>query len=196
MLNTLMSALFSPAQRASVVEAAPAAAPAVWNLEPAHTHISFSVRHLGLTHTPGIFKRFSSQLDFDEQHIEASSVSVEIDVASLDTAFDLRDEHLRGADWFDVQTHPKITFASTAVRHLGERRYVIDGNLTVRGITLPVSFDTTLIDRTVHPWTNGPVIGFEAQGSVSRAAYGMGAFPHALSDEVQLKIALEVMPKA
>lgn len=195
MLNTLLSVLLSPAPRASIVESAPAPAPAAWEIEPAHTHISFSVRHLGLTHTPGIFRRFSAELAFDEQRIEASSVAFHIDAASIDTALDIRDEHLRGADWFDVQSHPAITFSSTAVRPLADGQFFLDGNLTLRGITLPVSFNTTLIDRAVNPWTQGPVIGFEATASISRAAYGMGAFPNALSDEVRLKIALEVTRK-
>ncbi|HEY2401352.1 MAG TPA: YceI family protein [Steroidobacteraceae bacterium] len=201
MLNFLLPFVRTSLLKAAVIEpakafAASASAPAPWTIEPAHTHISFSVRHLGLTRTPGIFRHFDAQLAFDEQRIEASSVSFEIEAASIDTAFDVRDEHLRGADWLDVHTHPKIVFVSRTVRPAEGRQYVIDGDLTIRGVTLPASFETTLIDRAVNPWTLGPVVGFEATADISRSAYGMGAIPHALSDSVCLKIATEVARQA
>lgn len=178
--------------KAAVIESAPASTRADWAIEPAHTHIGFSIRHLSLTRTPGIFRRFDARLSFDDQCVEASSVSFEVDATSIDTAFDLRDEHLRGADWLDVQSHPMIVFVSHTVRHKEGRQYAIDGDLTIRGVTLPVSFDTTLIDRAVNPWTSSPVVGFEATAAISRRAYGMDAIPHALSDTVHLTIATEV----
>ncbi|WP_322040150.1 YceI family protein [Burkholderia diffusa] len=187
MLNFLPPLL----RNAAVVEPGSVARPA-WSFEAAHTHISFSVRHLGLTRTPGIFRRFDAQLAFDDEHIEASRVSFEIDAASIDTAFDLRDEHLRGTDWLHVHAYPKIVFVSRSVRLRDGRQYAIDGDLTIRGITLPALFDATLIDRAVNPWTRHSVVGFEATASVSRSAYGMDAIPHALSDDVRLKIATEI----
>ncbi|RKR45149.1 YceI family protein [Paraburkholderia sp. BL17N1] len=196
MLNILLPLLWTSLPKAAVIEPGTASARAPWTFEPAHTHISFSVRHLGLTRTPGIFRRFDAHLAFDDQRIEASSVSFEIDAASIGTAFDMRDEHLRGADWLDAQTHPKIIFGSRAVRRAEERQYVIDGDLTIRGITLPATFDASLIDRAVNPWTLGPVVAFEATASISRSAYGMDAIPHALADNVRLKIAAEVTRQA
>ncbi|SPO54627.1 YceI family protein [Pseudomonas sp. JV551A1] len=175
------------------VEASAALSSAVWTLDPAHTHIGFTVRHLGLTRTPGIFKRFSGQFAFDDLNIEASSGTFEVDAASIDTALDLRDEHLRGSEWFDVQAYPKIVFVSRAVRHIEGRQYVIDGDLTLRGITLPIAFNMTLIDRAVNPWTQAPVVGFEAVAGISRSAYGMSAFPGALSDEVRLAVSIELV---
>lgn len=178
--------------KAAVIESAAASTRAAWAIESAHTHIGFSVRHLGLTRTPGIFRRFDARLSFDDQRVEASSVSFEVDAASIDTAFDLRDEHLRDADWLDVQSHSTIAYVSHSVRHIDGRQYVIEGDLTIRGITLPVSFDATLIDRAVNPWTSSPVVGFEATAAISRRAYGMDAIPHALSDTIHLTIATEV----
>ncbi|GAB7549461.1 YceI family protein [Cupriavidus sp. 8B] len=166
--------------------------PIAWVLDPAHTHIGFSVRHLGLTSTPGVFKRFSAQLQFDDQRIDASSVSFEIDVASIDTALEVRDEHLRGADWFNTQAHPRAVFVSRAVRRREGADFVIEGDLTLRGVTLPVAFDAALRGRAVNPWTQAPVVGFSAVATISREAYGMGAFPAALSDEVRLKIEIEL----
>ncbi|WP_233808765.1 YceI family protein [Paraburkholderia sp. HP33-1] len=166
--------------------------PTAWAVDPAHTHIGFSVRHLGLTRTPGVFKRFVVQLWFADQNIEDSSVTFEVETASIDTALEMRDEHLRGADWFDVHTHPTAVFVSRIVRRDGNDRYVIEGELSLRGVTLPVTFDATLTGRAVNPWTQMPVVGFEAAATISRSAYGMGAFPMALSDGVQLKIATEL----
>lgn len=163
-----------------------------WVIEPAHTHIGFSVRHLGLTSTPGVFKRFAAQLRFDDQDIEASSVMFEVETASIDTALEIRDEHLCGADWFNAQAHPRAVFVSRAVRRADGDRYVIEGELTLRGVTLPVVFDAAFTGRAVNPWTQAPVVGFEAVAIISRGAYGMGAFPGALSDEVKLKIETEL----
>jgi polyisoprenoid-binding protein YceI len=163
-----------------------------WVAEPAHTHISFSVRHLGLTSTPGVFKRFSSRVCFDNQAIEASSVTFEVDTSSIDTALDMRDGHLRGPEWFDVENYPMATFVSSKVRAGDHNRYAIEGELTLRGITLPVTFEVELTGRATNPWTQAPVVGFEASATVSRSAYGMGAFPGALSDEVRIQIETEL----
>ncbi|MBB5497603.1 YceI family protein [Paraburkholderia sp. MM5384-R2] len=165
---------------------------AAWVLDPAHTHIGFSVSHLGLTRTPGVFKRFAAQLRFNDQNVEASSVKFEVETASIDTALEMRDEHLRRADWFDVDAHPNAIFVSHTVRRGDEDRYVIDGELSLRGVTLPVRFDATLTGRAINPWTQMPVIGFEAVATISRSAYGMDAFPAALSDGVRLKIGTEL----
>lgn len=163
-----------------------------WAIEPAHTHIGFSVRHLGLTSTPGVFKQFAAQVELDEDRLEDAKVNFEVEVASLDTALEIRDEHLRGADWFDAATHPKAVFASRAVRRTGEDTFVIEGDLTFRGIAQPVSFDAALTGRAVNPWSQKPVLGFEATGSISRSAFGMGLFPGALADDVRLSIQIEL----
>lgn len=172
------------------------ASTAIWEIEPAHTHIGFSVRHLGLTSTPGVFKQFSARVELDDRQIEASGVSFEVDVASIDTALEIRDEHLRGVDWFDVQAHPKAAFVSRAVRRLDGDRLVIEGDLTIRGVTQPVSFDAVLTGRAINPWSTAPVIGFQASTSISRAAFGMAAFPGALSDDVRLAIQTELTTQA
>lgn len=168
--------------------------PVIWAFEPAHTHIGFSVRHLGLTSTPGVFKRFSAQLDFDERTVEASSVSFEVAVASIDTGLELRDEHLRGADWFDVRQYPTAVFVSRSVRRGEGDGYAIEGDLTLRGVTQSVVFDARLTGRATNPWTQAPVVGFEAVAEISRSAFGLAAFPGALSDAVRLRVETELTP--
>ena len=139
-----------------------------------------------------VFKRFAAHLRFHDQDIAASSVMFEVETDSIDTALQIRDEHLRGSDWFNAQEHPKACFESRAVRRAGADRYLVEGDLSLRGVTLPVVFDAALTGRAVNPWTQAPVVGFTAVATISRSAYGMGAFPAALSDEVRLRIETEL----
>jgi polyisoprenoid-binding protein YceI len=175
---------------------APLPALAAWEIEPTHTHISFAVGHLGLTKTPGFFRKFDTRLDFDDKNIETSKVTITIDAASIDTNFEQRDEHLRGADWFNVASTPKIVFASQSVRHIADNRYVIAGLLTIRGKTLPVEFQTVLTNRTVNPWMKVPVIGFAGSAKIKRSDFGLSGFLPAVADEVELNIQLEMMQKS
>lgn len=165
---------------------------AAWVIQPAHTHIAFSVSHLGLTRTPGVFKRFAADLDFDDRNIEASRIAFEVETASIDTALDIRDEHLRGPEWLAAEAHPKATFKSRSVRRAGDDRYLIEGDFTLRGHTLPLTFDAIFTGRAVNPWSQAPVVGFEAVGVISRSAHGMGMFPGVIADEVNLSIAIEL----
>jgi len=173
----------------------PTAALAAWELDLAHTHVSFQVGHLGLSHTPGIFRKVEGRLSFDDTRIEASTIALTIDTASIDTAHGVRDGHLRGPNWFDAEKNPNITFVSTAVRRIDDKNYVISGNLTVRGKTLPVDFDTVLTNRTMSPFLKVPLIGFVANAKVKRSDFGMVQIPAVIADEVELKIALELVQK-
>ena len=174
------------------------AAPAVWagwELDPTHTHVSFDVSHLGLTQTPGIFRQVSGQVNYDDKNVESSSVTISIDTASIDTAHAQRDADLRGADWFDAEKHPKITFVSKAVRKVGEQKYVITGDLSIRGKTLPVDFTTTLTNRATNPFLKLPMVGFQGEARVKRSAFGLSQYPNVIGEDVNLRIALELIQK-
>lgn len=171
----------------------PLPALAAWQVEPSHTHIGFAVGHLGLTKTPGIFRKFDSTLDFNEKNIEASKVTFTIDAASIDTNSSLRDEHLRGADWFNVASNPHIVFASQTVRHIADKRYAVGGLLSIRGKTLPVEFQMVLTSRGTNPWTKTPVVGFAGSATIKRSDFGLSGFIPAVADEVELTIQLEVL---
>ena len=174
------------------------AAPAVragWEIDPTHTHVSFDVSHLGLTQTPGIFRQVSGQVNYDDRNIESSSVSISIDTASIDTAYAKRDADLRGPDWFDAEKHPKITFVSKAVRKVGEQKYVITGDLSIKGRTLPVDFTTTLTNRAINPFVKLPMVGFHGEARVKRSAFGLSQYPNVIGDDVNLRIALEMIQK-
>ena len=113
-----------------------------WEFDPAHTLVEFSVKHMMVTTVKGRFKKFSSALNLDEQHPDASSVEFSIDVASIDTGDEGRDGHLRSPDFFDVQTYPTITFKSTKVEPHSADHYHVTGDLTMHGATPPSSGDS------------------------------------------------------
>jgi len=181
-----------------IASACTLSAPAVqagWELEPSHTHVSFQVSHLGLSQTPGLFRQVAGPVSFDDKNVEASSVTIAIDTASIDTVNEQRDADLRGPDWFDAQKCPKITFVSRSVRKVGEGQYVISGDLSIKGKTLPVDFATTLTNRTVNPFVKLPMVGFVGEGRIKRSAFGLVQYPQVIGDDVTLRIALELMQK-
>lgn len=168
---------------------------AAWEVDPAHTHVGFQVSHMGLTQTPGLFRKVEGQVKFDDKNIEASSVTITIDAASIDTVHTQRDNDLRGAAWFDAEKNPKLTFVSTSVRRIDDKNYVISGNLTIRGKTLPVDFNTVLTNRVINPFLKVPVIGFAGSAKIKRSDFGMTQYLALIADEVDLKIALELIQK-
>ena len=173
----------------------PSTAIAAWEIDPSHTHVSFQVGHLGLTHTPGIFRKVEGRVQFNDKNVEASSVSITIDAASIDTVHGQRDSDLRSDAWFDVEKNPRITFVSTSVRRIDEKNYAISGNLSIRGKSLPVDFSMMLTNRAINPFLKLPMVGFVGNTKIKRSDFGMVQYPAVISDEVDLKIALELIQK-
>jgi len=143
-----------------------------WNIDPSHSAIGFSVRHMVVSKTRGRFTKWSGQIRFDPQDPAASSVEVTIDPASIDTADAQRDGHLRSADFFDVEKFPTASFRSTKVEAAGRDRYRIAGDLTVHGVTRPVVLDTTYEGSGKDPW-GGERAGFVASTSIDRKDFGL-----------------------
>ncbi|MFZ4873837.1 YceI family protein [Janthinobacterium sp. Mn2066] len=170
----------------------PRASMAAWQIEPTHTNVSFAVGHMGLTHTPGMFRSISGTVNFDENNVAASSVSLSMDTASIDTANAQRDAALRSADWFNAQAYPKITFVSTGVQRVDATHYAVAGNLTVRGKTLPVTFNTIMTGPVMNPFLKVPSVGFSGSAHVSRSAFGMLGYLPVVADDVELIFQLEM----
>jgi len=112
---------------------------ATYKLDPAHTTIGFKVKHLMITNVKGYFEKFSGTVVIDEKDITKSTVNVAIDIPSINTGIAKRDEHLRSGDFFDAGKYPAMTFVSTKVEKTGGDRLKVYGNLTIRGVTKPVS---------------------------------------------------------
>ena len=144
----------------------------LWNIDPSHSAIGFSVRHMVVSKTRGRFTKWSGQIRFDPANPSASSVEVNIDPASIDTADAQRDEHLRSPDFFDVSKHPTASFRSTKVEDLGGDRYRITGDLSVHGVTKSVVLESTFEGSGKDPW-GGERAGFVASTSIDRKDFGL-----------------------
>lgn len=141
-----------------------------WNLDPTHTVVGFMAKHLMVTKVRGSFKAFSGSIQIGSSP-EESSVSVSIDASSIDTGTADRDGHLRSGDFLDVENHPTIEFRSTAVRQAGSD-YQVDGELTIRGVTKPVTLDMTFDGVATDPWGNSKA-AFTATTSINREDWGL-----------------------
>src|SRR5215831_13247130 len=113
----------------------------IWKIDPTHSHVSFAIRVMGVSTTRGRFNVLRGQLSIDEQHPASSWVEAEVDAASIDTHNRLRDAHLRSAAFFAVKKYPTMVFVSTKVEHVSDQDYKVTGNLTLHGVTKPVTFD-------------------------------------------------------
>lgn len=169
---------------------------APWALDKSHTHISFTVNHLGFSNTFGTFRDFDAEIDFDPDNIEASSVSFSIDASSVDTFFAARDEHVRNTDFLNVGEHPSITFVSTSVAKTGDNTADLTGDLTILGTTQSVTFKAVMNNMGPNPFApDVTVAGFEITGEVNRSDFGMGFGVPAIGEIVPVTISLEISPK-
>ena len=164
-----------------------------YELENTHGYITFSYSHLGFS-TPHVgFNAFDVSLDADSEDPTQSKVNVTIDAASIDSRVDEFDEHLNGPDYFDTSTHPKITFSSTKIVATGENTFDLTGDLTVKGVTKPVTLAATINKADKHPMRGVPTIGLSATGTLSRSEFGLGKFAPAVGDEVTLFVTVELI---
>jgi polyisoprenoid-binding protein YceI len=143
-----------------------------WNIDPAHSGIQFTVRHMVISKVRGAFEKWQGAIDFDEVTPAASRASVRIDASSINTLEPKRDEHLRSADFFDVANHPEIAFESRRVEKVKGNRYRVVGDLTIRGTTAEVELDAELLGTGQDPWGNRR-IGFQARTALSRKQFGL-----------------------
>ena len=143
-----------------------------WNIDPSHSAIAFSVRHMVISKARGRFTKWSGELQFDAEKPRASSVQVTIDPASIDTADAQRDAHLRSADFLEVEKFPTASFRSTKVEHLGGPALRVTGDLTIRGVTKPLVLNGEFLGVAKNPWGK-TVASFAASGEIDREDFGM-----------------------
>lgn len=143
-----------------------------WSIDPAHTDVLFSAKHMMVTTVRGTFADVSGTLSLDEENPAASTGEFAIAVASLSTGVEQRDGHLRSADFFDAANHPVATFTSTKVEATGGNGYAVTGDLTIRGTTRPVTFDVELLG--FYTGMNGARrVGVHATGKINRDDFGL-----------------------
>lgn len=161
-----------------------------WVLDPSHSEIYFKVKHLMITNVKGSFNNFSAAID--GANFEEAPIHLNIDVASISTNNADRDAHLKSADFFETDTYPAMTFDSTQFKKIDDEAYKLEGNLTIKGITKPVTLDVEFGGENKDPWGNDK-IGFEVKGKFNRSDFGL-SWNSALetggvlvSDEVKLE---------
>jgi polyisoprenoid-binding protein YceI len=146
-----------------------------WTIDPTHTLVEFSAKHMMITTVKGRFADVSGAIHVDGTHPDRSSVEVELDAASIDTRTEQRDQHLRSADFLDVETHPKVTFRSTriegAYRAPGDT-FRVFGDLTIRGTTKEIALEATFEGTGKDPW-GGERASFSATGKIDRRDFGL-----------------------
>ena len=145
-------------------------APGVWEIDPNHTTAEFVARHV-LTKVRGRFTKLSGAIHVAEKP-EDSTVEVEIEASSIETHTEDRDNHLRSPDFLDVERFPKLTFKSTALRPAGENTFQLDGEMTIRDVTLPVTLDVEFIGVHDSPWGT-KLATFSARTDIDRHDFGM-----------------------
>jgi polyisoprenoid-binding protein YceI len=143
-----------------------------WSIDSSHASVEFAVRHLGLATVKGTFHTVTGTADFDEENLTKSTGRVEIEIASIDTRDERRDTHLRSADFFDVDNHPTMTFATTSIKHLRDEKYEVEGDLTIRGVTRPVTLQAELTEFITDPWGSRRA-AVNVEGEINRTDWGL-----------------------
>ncbi|MDF1621274.1 YceI family protein [Pseudothioclava nitratireducens] len=169
------------------------AAPETYTLDPSHSQIVFTYNHLGFSTTTGMYSGFEGTISFDAEDPAASSVTVAFPTASLITGWDERTAHFLTEDFFGAEAAPEISFTSTAIEVTGEKTGKITGDLTINGVTKPITLDAEMTQMAEHPMAKKPWVGFNATTTVIRSEFDMGQFAPYVSDEVEISISIEAM---
>lgn len=176
---------------AALFTAPVSAAPVSYQIDPQHLSVAFIVNHLGFSNLIGRFNTASGTLGFDKAAPAASTLNVTVDAASVDTNHAKRDEHLRSPDFFNTKEFPRITFKSTRIEKTGETTGTLTGDLTMLGVTKPVTLTVTFNKEGVSPASKLETVGFSARGTVKRSDFGMKyGVPH-IGDDIELLIEAE-----
>ena len=137
-----------------------------------HSSIGFKIKHLAISNVPGKFTKYSGTFEYDPNNVAASKADATIEIASIDTEEIKRDDHLRSADFFDIKNFPQMTFKSKEVHPSGKDSFKVNGDLTIRGITKPVTLDVTYNGEVTDPWGNVKA-GFSATTNINRKDFGL-----------------------
>jgi polyisoprenoid-binding protein YceI len=166
----------------------------VIDTDKAHAFIQFRVQHLGYSWLYGRFNTFSGDFSYDEAKPEQARVRVTIDTASIDTNHAERDKHLRSPDFFDVKQFPRASFESTGYQALGKEKGRLEGRLTLRGVTKPVTLEVSQVGAGNDPW-GGYRRGFHGTTTITMADFGIPTNLGPASERVELTLSIEGIRK-
>jgi polyisoprenoid-binding protein YceI len=169
----------------------------VWQADLFHTQVGFAAKHLGMMTVRGHFADVNVTGQIDPDHPESLAIDVTVQTASIKTNHPKRDDDLRASNFLDVANYPTITFKSTKVEPLGEKRYALTGDLTIKGVTKPVTLNGVVYDEFNDP-RMGHRFGYSAEGQISRKDFGMSFSmmldgKYIVADEVQIEIEGEIV---
>ena len=159
-----------------------------WTLDKSHAKLGFSVTHLLVSNVEGSFKSFDSKITSSKEDFSDAVIELTADINSLNTDDEQRDGHLKSPDFFDAAKYEKLTFKSKSLKKEGAKKYKLLGDLTLHGVTKPVTLDVTFNGTAVHPYTKKTIAGFKVTGAIKRSDFAIGAAtPGAIvSDEVEI----------
>lgn len=146
-----------------------------YTIDGAHSRIGFAIKHMVISTVRGQFHEFTSTVNVDEANPTSAEIEVEIQAKSIDTGQSMRDDDLRGENFFDVANHPTISFKSTRIEPKGGSEYQITGDLTIHGTSKPVTLDATVEGPIANPamMGGGTKVGVELRGQINRKDYGL-----------------------
>lgn len=159
----------------------------VWTADKAHSKLGFTVTHLGISEVDGTFKSFDAKMMSSKEDFTDAVFEMTADMTAITTNNEMRDGHLQKADMFDGAKFPTMTFKSTGITKTADKKYTLTGNLTMKGVTKPVTFDLTLLGTTAGK-DGKKVAGFKVAGTIKRTDFGVGSMPSLIvSDNVDLR---------
>ncbi|MBS0346865.1 MAG: polyisoprenoid-binding protein [Proteobacteria bacterium] len=175
---------------ATALSSAAFAAPETYTIEGTHTFPRFEYSHFGYSTQLSRFDKTTGTITLDKA-AKTGSVDVTIDTTSVNTGYPLFNQHIQGEDFFDTAKYPTITYKSTKVNFDGDKPATIEGNLTVKGITKPVTLTVTSFHCMEHPMLKKPACGANATATIKRTEFNAGKYAPYVGDEVKLTIAVE-----
>jgi len=161
-----------------------------WKQDPMHSMLAFKVTHLGIADVPGHFSDYDVTVTSSKEDFSDAVVELTVQTASIDTRVEPRNNHLKSADFFHVEKYPTMTYKSTSIKKAGKNKYKLAGDLTLAGVTKPVTVTLEYRGTTANPNANGaPVAGIQITGEIKRSDFNLGSgFPAPMiSDEVIIK---------
>jgi len=170
--------------------------PGVYQVEPYHTQVLFTVSHFGLSEFSGVLTGAAGSLKLDPAKPENSKLEVTVDAATILTPVQKLTDELKDAEWLDAGKFPKASFVSTRITPTGPNEATIAGELTLHGVTKPLVLKAHFVGAGVNPITKGYTVGFDGQGVIKRTEFGVSKYAPMIGDEVHLTIhaAFELQP--
>lgn len=164
-----------------------------YNVDSYHSFLDFSVGHMGISFVNGKMDKYQGTLEMNGEEVTSAKFNFTIDANSVNTGIEMRDNHLRSADFFDVANHKDITFVSTSVKKEGKNKFKLNGNLTIKGITKPVNFDLVYGGLLKDDGQGNQKVGFQATTTIDRTAFNINYDPTGMgvAKEVKFIVNLE-----